>query len=53
MLLAASLFGIGVFFDQPTCKTIAKWLWLLALVVAFIPLASLALMSVVERFRKK
>jgi hypothetical protein len=53
MLLAALLFGLGVAFEQLALKFVAKWLWLLAIFIAFLPLLVFGIGSILEWVRRK
>jgi hypothetical protein len=53
MLLAMLLFGIGVVFEQPALKFVAKWLWLLGIFIALLPLLVFGIGSILERLLRK
>jgi hypothetical protein len=38
LVLAGLNFGIGWFFHVPICRSLAKWLFIMATVLAFVPL---------------
>ena len=53
MGLAAILFVAGIGFNQPALKSVAKWLWIAAVVIAFLPLIILAVVTAIEKLRRK
>ncbi len=53
MLLAGILFCFGVGLEHPALKSAAKWLWLLAILIAFLPLLTLAIVVLIEKVRRK
>jgi uncharacterized membrane protein len=53
LLSALILLGIGFAFDLPTCKTVAKWLWVVGVLVSFVPLVGSLIFLKIERFKKR
>lgn len=53
MIFAAIFFAAGIGFDQPALKSVAKWLWITSVVIAFLPLITLAVVTVIDKLRRK
>ena len=52
-IVASILFGIGIGFDLPSFKVAAKWLGIVAVAIAFVPILFFIGFSIFEKLRKK